>query len=122
MSRPHTQRIVEYRNDGRRWRVAVASTWRARRRGLAHTDARDWSGIDGMLFRFPCAWRWLIWMRGMHFPIDALWFRHGHLVHIHRGLSPTNRWRLYRPAKPADALIEVICREYMNIDIDKDIL
>lgn len=110
MWRPHTQRIVEYDGPDRLWRLAVAVTWRARQRGLAHTDPEDWAGIDGMLFRFPCAWRWPIWMHDMRFPIDALWFRHGRLVQIHRGLSPNHRWRLYRPAKPADALIELIGR------------
>lgn len=122
MSRPHIQRIVEYRDVGRVWRVAVATTWRTRQRGLAHTESQEWNGIDGMLFRFPFAWRWPIWMCGMRFPIDALWFRHGRLVHIHRGLSPKHPWRLYRPPQTADALIELIGCKYININIDKDII
>lgn len=93
--------------DGHRYRVAVADTWRTRARGLAHTTLHDWRGIDGMLFTFPFAARWPIWMRGMQFPIRAVWLRGGTVVDVHPRLTPDRPWALWRPRQSADQLVEL---------------
>lgn len=105
--------------DGHRYRVAVADTWRTRARGLAHTTLHDWAGIDGMFFRFPCAARWPIWMRGMRFPVRAVWLRGGNMVDAQGPLSAAHPWRIYRPRCSADAVLEIIassaCRSRKSV-------
>lgn len=90
--------------DGRQWYLECASTWRQRMRGLSGRDRLE--HCDGMLFRFPFAARWPIWMRGMRFPIRAIWLRHGRVVDVQD--LPLGTWRWYRPRVRADAVIEMI--------------
>jgi uncharacterized membrane protein (UPF0127 family) len=100
--------VMQHAIDGRMVRLAIARTWRERMHGLAYTARSDWHGIDGMYFTFPFAWRWPIWMRGMQFSIDALWFRDGLLVDQHDALSRHDPWRICRPCESANCLIELV--------------
>lgn len=94
---------AEYTIAGRRYHLLVAADWRARMRGLSGLNAL---GVyDGMLFRFPFAWRWPIHMRGMRFPIRALWLRYGRVVDAQ--WLPVGSWRWYRPCKKVDVLVEI---------------
>lgn len=93
--------------DGRASHLVLATTWRARMRGLAHTDRSAWTGYDGMLLRFSFAARWPIWMRGMRFPITTLWLRRGAIVDRQGPHDPQRPWRLILPKKAVDAVVEL---------------
>lgn len=75
-------------------------------RGLAGRDL-PLGDCDGMLFRFPFAARWPIWMRGMRFPIRAIWFRRGAIVDSQELPVGSWPWRPYWPRRAADTLIEL---------------
>ncbi|MBI4365788.1 MAG: DUF192 domain-containing protein [Deltaproteobacteria bacterium] len=92
-------------------RLLPARTWHARLRGLAGRESLE--GYDGMLFTFPFAWRWPIWMRGMRFPIRAVWLRQGHVVDVQD--LPLGAWRWYRPRAAADAVVEMPLRHKEDI-------
>lgn len=99
--------IIEYRLGECCWRLALATTWRQRTQGLARLPREIEDQIDGMLFVFPFAWRWAIWMRGMKYGIDAYWLRRGEVVDCDLDLMPDGGRRVYRPGVRVDGLVEI---------------
>jgi len=96
--------------DGRiRVRVEIADTAQEREQGLSgHAPlAPD----EGMFFVFPTADRYSFWMKEMLFPIDILWIRGTELVDmtvdVPAPASFDEPLPLYRPAVPADRVLEV---------------
>ncbi|MBI4238594.1 MAG: DUF192 domain-containing protein [Deltaproteobacteria bacterium] len=101
-------RVVVRCVGGVGYRLAVAHSWRQRMRGLAGTSLATWSNIDGMLFIFPFAWRWPLWMRGMQFPITLQWLRADVPIGSLHQMTPAHPWHCDRPLHPADAVIEYL--------------
>ncbi|MFQ5802917.1 MAG: DUF192 domain-containing protein [Candidatus Methylomirabilales bacterium] len=66
--------------------VEVAQTEAEKIRGLSGRE-----GLEpgrGMLFVYEAPARPLIWMRGMHFPLDIVWIRDGRVVDLVTGAKP----------------------------------
>jgi len=86
----------------------IARDFATKARGLGGRDSLAWD--HGMLFPYERPDFLAFWMKGMRFPIDIVWIRHGHIVDIaHRvpfdpqgGPGPT-----VRPRELADAVLEV---------------
>lgn len=95
--------------DGRYRVVAeVADTDRKCARGLSGREALG--PDEGMWFVFPGAAPRAFWMKEMLFPIDILWVRDGKLVDLSVNLPtpvPGEQLPVYRPAVPADRVLEV---------------
>jgi len=85
--------------------IEVARTKKETAIGLsAHKEL----GIDsGMLFVYRYKnIKPMMWMRGMHFPLDILWIKNGVIVHIDKNVSPYDR-RLYSYFEPIDYVLEI---------------
>ncbi|GEM_PF-5863964 len=91
-------------------RLWSARSWRARARGLAGHSLADCAGIDGMIFQFPFAARWPVWMRGMQFSIDLIWLYGDVVLAVQSHIDQKNPWRCYFPPRSATGLIERIIR------------
>jgi uncharacterized membrane protein (UPF0127 family) len=84
---------------------------------LVDTDAEqhlDLAGRDslaegrGMLFVSKQEERTGMWMKGMRFPIDILWFNSDYrLVSVARNVEPGSYPEVYWPARPAQYVLEV---------------
>ena len=68
---------------------------------------------SGLLFLFDRADYWGVWMKGMRFPIDAIWIKNNAIVDIEEQMaSPASEiddfsLPVYRPDVPADMVLEV---------------
>ncbi|MBI2343579.1 MAG: DUF192 domain-containing protein [Deltaproteobacteria bacterium] len=94
--------------DDRPLRLMVATTWSARRRGLAYRAYADWSGYDGLLLHFPFRWYWPVWMVGMQFPIQLYWCVGSRVIATSRPLDPGHPWALHWPPQAVDRIIELM--------------
>ncbi len=67
---------------------------------------------SGMLFVFPAAGSYTIWMKAMRFPIDIFWIREGKVVDLEERAPPPapgtgdNELARYRADAPADIILE----------------
>lgn len=60
-----------------------------------------------MLFVFPHADFWGIWMRDMRYPIDVVWLDETYkVVHIEHSMQPGSYPKVYRPTKKAKYVVE----------------
>lgn len=87
--------------------VELAQTEKERTQGLS--DRKQLPKGHGMLFEFSGAEnRSCIWMKNMHFVIDAYWYdKNGQLLTAKPGLQPSSYPRIYCPDLPASYLLEV---------------
>ncbi len=67
----------------------------------------------GMLFLYTHRGQQAFWMKGMRFPIDIIWLDNRRIVHIEHDVPPPPRGTsdadlpVYRPARPANAVLEI---------------
>lgn len=87
------------------FKLHIADSVATRMRGLG--GATRLAGDEGLLIRFPFPFFWPIWMRGMRFPIDVLWLRHGRIVDMCECVSPENPYRMCFPSHCADGCVEL---------------
>lgn len=74
--------------------------------GLAGRDSLDVS--HGMLFISKQEERTGVWMKGMRFPIDILWFNSDYsLVSVAKNVDPDSYPAVYWPDEPAKYILEV---------------
>ena len=86
-------------------RVEVASTDAERVQGLSGRDSLD--SLKGLLFVFPEAGYYPIWMKDMNFPIDIVWISEDlEVIDIDREVSPETYPRTFRPSKPVRYILE----------------
>jgi uncharacterized membrane protein (UPF0127 family) len=84
----------------------LVDTRAERYRGLAGRDGL--AEGHGMLFVYEHEKQIGIWMKGMRFPIDILWFdRNYRLVSAARNVEPGSYPAVYRPDEPARYVLEV---------------
>jgi uncharacterized membrane protein (UPF0127 family) len=83
----------------------IADSFFTRMRGLSRH--KTLAHNDGLMIQFPFPFFWPIWMRGMQFPIDVLWLRHGKIVDMCEALLPENPYRMHFPMCCADACVEL---------------
>jgi len=93
-----------------RLEVLVAKTYAQQYRGLGKRD--DLGIYQGMLFVHSSLDKYGIVMRDMRFPIDVVWLKDGEVLDIASNLQtepgvPENQLRIYRPRKPANAILEL---------------
>lgn len=84
---------------------------------IAKTDKDRAKGLGGtmylapdqaMLFIFPRADYWGIWMRDMHYPIDVLWLNEEHkIIHIEQMMQPGSYPSVFRPDTQAMYVVEL---------------
>jgi uncharacterized membrane protein (UPF0127 family) len=89
-------------------RAEVADDAASLERGLS---GRDRLGADdGMLFLLPDDSP-AFWMKGMRFPLDIVWIKHGRVVDVTADVPPPSgpgaSLPTYSPARPADRVLEV---------------
>ena len=90
------------------WDVELAQTIPERARGLSGRKSLDQN--SGMLFIISKPARELFWMKGMNFPLDIIWIRHGKVVDITQNAQPLkNNFKpiLYKPKEPIDMVLEI---------------
>lgn len=102
-------KIVNYSLNNVVCNLALVTTYVEQRRGLAFTVVEEWRSkqIDGMMFEFPFAAPWPIWMRGMLFPITAYWLKDNEVVGKTK-CSPNKEYRPIFPNGRANKIIELI--------------
>ena len=84
---------------------------------LVDTDEEQYLGLAGrdsltesygMLFVSKREERTGMWMKGMRFPIDILWFNSDHrLVSVAKNVDPDSYPEVYWPDEPAQYVLEV---------------
>lgn len=93
------------------FRTEIAATPESRQKGLS--GRAGLGEREGMLFLFPLADRYPIWMFDMHFPIDIVWIRGRTVVDIAAFVPPpapgvsSKDLPLYLPRLPADKVLEL---------------
>lgn len=86
--------------------VTVADSEAERARGLSGKGSL--AEGTGMWFVFDRPDYQGIWMKDMRFPIDILWFDEGlKLVHIEENVSPNTYPTVFKPATPAQYVLEL---------------
>ena len=96
---------------GQEFRLEVADTIAAQRRGLA--GRREIPENGGMVFVFPSAEERTFWMKGMRVPIDIIWLRDNRIIGMERYVSvpaegvPDDALPRYRSSGPSDRVIEL---------------
>lgn len=87
--------------------VEVAVTDAQKELGLGQRDSL--ADNHGMLFVYPGRGEYTFWMKGMRFPLDFIWIDGVTVVDITRNVpvDAGPNYRLYRPVKPADKILEV---------------
>jgi uncharacterized protein len=84
---------------------------------VARTEAEKVRGLSGreglapdrgMLFVYEAPVRPVIWMRGMHFPLDILWIREGRVVDLVRGARPPAPGEPPQEFEPREAIQYVL--------------
>lgn len=96
--------------NGKKLEVLLAKTYAQQFSGLGK---RDGLGIyQGMLFIHSLPDKYGIVMRDMRFPIDIVWLKNGEVIDIAPNVPvelgvPENQLRIYRPRKPANAILEL---------------
>lgn len=101
----------------------IADTPEKKELGLGERDALE--RRHGMYFPFSSERKWLFWMKGMRFPIDAVWVRDGMVVDVTRSAQPPRGEGIERfsPGEPADGVLEINAGEVDELHIKKgDIL
>lgn len=92
-----------------RVQVDVADSIFTRERGLSGRPSL--AADQGMLFIFDAPARYSFWMKEMHFPLDMIWIRDGHIVDITTDVPPPQPGQTvlptYFPVEPADRVLEV---------------
>ena len=90
-----------------RIRVEVADTPERQRRGLGYRDHLPWD--HGMYFPYEAPGIQRFWMKGMRFPIDIVWIRHGRIVDLHANVPfvPGENGPTVTPRELIDAVLEV---------------
>jgi len=94
--------------DGPDIPVEIAASDSTRERGLSGREGLE--PESGMLFIFATPDRYIFWMKGMEFPIDAIWIRDGEIVDITTGLEPPatdGDIPVFSPMDKADSVLEV---------------
>lgn len=101
---PHTTRMLRIASTS--LRVHVVETPEERRRGLSGRTAL--AEGEGMLFVFPNAERYGIWMPDMHFAIDIVWLDEEYsVVHVKANATPESYPEVFTPPVPAWYVLEV---------------
>lgn len=86
-------------------RVEVARSDAERVQGLSGRDSLE--SLKGLLFIFPEAGYYPIWMKDMNFPIDIVWISEDlEVVDIDREVSPDTYPRSFRPSEPVRYILE----------------
>jgi uncharacterized membrane protein (UPF0127 family) len=90
--------------------VELASTDTERELGLSNRDSMPQN--QGMLFVFDHPASYGFWMKDMRFSLDLIWIREGKVIEITQNVSPepekpTELLTIYKPANPADSVLEV---------------
>lgn len=63
---------------------------------------------QGMMFVFPNAGQWGIWMKDMKFPLDIIWLdEQKEIVHIEENVLPETYPKVFTPLVPAKYVLEV---------------
>ncbi len=88
----------------------IADTPKKRAKGLMFRDHLD--SNRGMLFIFPDAQHWTIWMKNTKIPLDLIWLNHKRtIIHIEPNVpgckSTGNDCRQYQPNHPASFVLEL---------------
>jgi len=94
--------------DGPAIPVEIAASDTTRERGLSGRESME--PESGMLFLFAAPDRYVFWMKGMEFPLDAIWMREGEIVDITTGLEPAAEGGaipFFSPMDKADSVLEV---------------
>ena len=94
--------------DGPAIPVEIAASDATRERGLSGRKSMD--PDSGMLFLFSVPDRYVFWMKGMNFPIDAIWIRGGEIVDITAGIEPPAEGEVvsfFSPSTEVDSVLEV---------------
>jgi len=75
----------------------------------------------GMYFPFPAAHKLVFWMKGMRFPIDAIWIRDGVVVDVTYDARPPSGDAIQRfsPREAADAVLEINAGEAEELNVRK---
>ncbi|HLD17912.1 MAG TPA: DUF192 domain-containing protein [Patescibacteria group bacterium] len=94
--------------DGFDVKAEVVRTPEAQAQGLSGREALK--PEEGMLFFLEEPGKLAIWMKGMRFPIDALWIRHGTVVYaVYNAPVPEVGKKIpsFYPSEEADTILEV---------------
>lgn len=95
--------------------VEVANTTTTRATGLSFREPL--SEGHGMIFKFPFAFQYGFWMRGMKFGLDLVWIKNNQVVGITRDVPPpqpgSNQLNLpiYYPPEAVDTVLEISAGE-----------
>lgn len=83
----------------------IAKSGEERAAGLSGT--KHLPPRQAILFVFPHADFWGIWMHDMHYPIDVVWLDDQYkVVHIEHSMQPSSYPKVYRPTKKAKYVVE----------------
>lgn len=75
-------------------------------KGLSGTDSLP--ADHAMLFVFPNADKWGIWMKDMNYPLDIVWLNEDRVViHMEKNVSPSSYPKAFKPDQPARYVIEL---------------
>lgn len=86
-------------------RVEIARTEEERVQGLSGRDSLE--SLKGLLFIFPEAGYYPIWMKDMNFPIDIVWISEDlEVIDIDREVSPDTYPRSFRSSSPVRYILE----------------
>lgn len=100
---PHVTHSTVIKVGGVPLQVGLADTRELWERGLSGEGPPR-----GMFFMFDKEDEWGIWMKDMHFPIDALWIdTNKKIVHIQTSIQPESYPRIYASPVPARYLLEL---------------
>lgn len=97
----------------------IADTSAKRELGLGQRE--ELAPRHGMYFPFPTTYKWVFWMKDMHFPIDAIWIKDGVVVDVTRNALPPigEDIEKFSPTEPADAVLEINAGEADELNIRK---
>lgn len=97
-------------------RVEIANSNNERIKGLS--DRKDLKNVDGLLFVYPEAGYYSIWMKDMNFPIDIIWIGEDlKVVGIDKNIGPDTYPKSFRPPVPVKYILETNVRYSDTYDI-----
>lgn len=96
----------------------IADTPEKKELGLGERDSLP--ARHGMYFPFAADRKWIFWMKGMRFPIDAIWIRDGIVVDVTHDAQPPSEGAIERfsPKEPADAVLEINAGEAEELGVE----
>ena len=90
--------------------IEIAADEESRNLGLGGRHILDPN--DGMLFVFDSPSEYSFWMKGMHFDLDFIWIKDGHVVEITSNVpaepnAAESALKIYKPAVSVNQVLEV---------------